>query len=129
MQNLFGDNAPALQSSYSLLGKGFDRVWRRLDALTMVLKSCKREQCTDPWRVLHPEGNVRTLRDALSGQFDSFYEEQPRVSFSECKLGYIREVEGPQLPNVYHDSSLIGTDELRKREPSFNYRGHWSLWT
>ncbi|KAI8882863.1 alkaline phosphatase-like protein [Backusella circina FSU 941] len=38
----------------------------RLDALLVVLKTCRAETCRDPWRVLHPnDENVKTLADAL----------------------------------------------------------------
>jgi hypothetical protein len=38
----------------------------RLDALLVVLKSCRAETCRDPWRVLHPyDDDIKTLADAL----------------------------------------------------------------
>ncbi|KAJ7140941.1 alkaline-phosphatase-like protein [Mycena epipterygia] len=68
----------------------------RLDALMMVLKSCKTNACRKPWNVLHPQGNVQNLADALDSQYDDFYASQPKVSFSECSPGYIITAEGPQ---------------------------------
>lgn len=73
----------------------------RLDALTMVLKSCKGETCTHPWKALHPEGDVESLTDAMKHKFDEFYAKQPKVSFDECSPGYIIAVEGPQEYDVY----------------------------
>lgn len=68
----------------------------------MVTKSCKGATCVDPWSVLHPEGDVKTLGDALSHEFDKFYAHvSSRVSFDRCELGYILESEGPQEPIVY----------------------------
>lgn len=98
----------------------------------MVLKSCKAEQCHQPWAVLHPQGDVRTLRDALHSKFDVFYNEQPRVGFSACELGYIVGSEGPQTGNAFGVvEEPSGYTELRSqpgRKPSFEYSGHWSWW-
>jgi hypothetical protein len=55
-----------------------------------------------PWDVLHEEGNVKDLWDALHHRYDNFYEkEQSRVEFSSCEAGYIIDAEGPQEPKVY----------------------------
>ncbi|KAK5995678.1 Arylsulfatase [Cladobotryum mycophilum] len=77
------------------------QIANRLDALMMVLKSCKEKSCADPWGTLHPGGDVRSLRQALSPRFDTFYREQVKVSFTECELGYIVASEGPQGFNVF----------------------------
>lgn len=71
----------------------------------MVLKSCKGGTCVEPWKVLHPQGDVTSLSDALRVRFDAFYEEQVKVSFNRCELGYIIDAEGPQAVDVtraYH---------------------------
>jgi N-acetylglucosamine-6-sulfatase len=48
---------------------------------------------------LHPDGEVKNLRDAMDGRFDVFYgEKQRKVSFGECALGQLLEVEGPLEP-------------------------------
>lgn len=74
------------------------KVVARLDALVFVLKSCKAQTCVRPWHALHPAGNVQNLRDALSGRFDVFYEQQQKkVNFNRCEMGYIPESEGPQF--------------------------------
>jgi hypothetical protein len=80
------------------------KVIARLDSLLLVLKSCKGLTCVRPWDVLHPDQGVRNLYDALSPEFDKFYEkEQHRVEFSRCENGYIVDAEGPQEPLVYQD--------------------------
>lgn len=87
------DNAghPSKQVNHTL-----HLVAHRLDALLMVLKTCKASACTHPWKVLHPKGDVTTLKDALHPQFDEFYEvQQKRVRFDKCEKGYILESEGP----------------------------------
>ncbi|KZF19630.1 Arylsulphatase [Xylona heveae TC161] len=91
-------------SSSSLLGFPLLKVAARLDALLLVLKSCKRDECIHPWRVLHPAGNVNTLWDALDSVFDQFYvEEQAKVEFSRCEPGYILDAEGPKQALMYRD--------------------------
>lgn len=73
----------------------------RLDALMMVLKSCQGDECRYPWRQLHPKGQVGSLAEALVSGFDTFYENQPKVTFSACELGYIVASEGAQKFDVY----------------------------
>jgi len=95
---------PSAQSvpTYRILGVDLGRALQRLDALLLVTKSCKGRTCVEPWSVLHPDGAVRTLRDALQRKYDDFYAlVGERVSFERCELGYIREVEGEQRAPVY----------------------------
>ncbi|CAO3587797.1 unnamed protein product [Absidia cylindrospora] len=57
----------------------------RLDALLLVLKTCRSETCRDPWRVLHPnDSSVKTLADALHRKFDKHYTQFKQVTFAEC---------------------------------------------
>ena len=82
---------PSVQSGTSL-----HRILSRLDTFLMVTKTCTGRACTHPWEVLHPGGEVKNLHDALSKEFDDFYErEQERVQFSRCEKGFIAESEGP----------------------------------
>ena len=74
-----------------------NRLESRLDALLLVLKSCKADTCTKPWLALHPAGNVSSLPEAMNPIYDEFYEEkQNRISFDHCEQGYIISAEGPQ---------------------------------
>lgn len=99
--------------SYQVYGRPIDRVVDRLDALLMVLKSCKAQSCLEPWAQLHPDGSVKTLRDALGVRLDGFYREQPKISFKSCELGYLKYLEGPQEVNVFVDEAFLGDhDEL-----------------
>ncbi|KAK5138261.1 hypothetical protein LTR08_003322 [Meristemomyces frigidus] len=78
------------------------RLIARLDTLLVVLKTCKARECTHPWEVLHPAGDVRNLRDALHASFDEFYEvQQERVYFTQCEKAYIAESEGPMGAKSY----------------------------
>ncbi|KAF7587871.1 hypothetical protein BBP40_006640 [Aspergillus hancockii] len=85
----------------TLLGYPIEKVISRLDALLLVLKSCKGSTCVEPWGVLHPAGDVQILSDALHGTFDAFYNEQVKVEYGWCEEGYIVEAEGPQVPSIY----------------------------
>lgn len=87
-----------LETSYekpAFYGRALEALVNRLDALTMVLKTCKQRTCRKPWESLHPDGKVTTLREALNPKYDSFYESQPKVVFSRCAEGQIRAFEGP----------------------------------
>lgn len=101
----------------------------------MVLKSCKAKECRHPWQVLHPAGNVNNLLDALSREYDTFYHEQPKVSFNSCQLGYLTSEEGPQNANVFgdkektHNTKSYPMVQGPETQQTFKYRGHWSIWT
>ncbi|KAJ7621817.1 alkaline-phosphatase-like protein [Mycena rosella] len=88
--------APAPGSTQASVTHDIPQLVRRLDSLTMVLKSCKADACRSPWSVLHPQGDVQNLEDAMARKYDAFYASQPKASFSECQPGYILEAEGPQ---------------------------------
>ncbi|KAI1770055.1 Arylsulphatase [Hypoxylon cercidicola] len=89
---------PDEEAPERIAGAPLDKVVQRLDALLFVLKSCKAETCVQPWRALHPGGNVESLRDALSPRFDSFYEDRSRkIEFDRCEMGFILDAEGPQF--------------------------------
>jgi len=95
-----------------LLGVPLDKVVARLDSLLFVLKTCKGVTCTQPWKALHPAGNVENLRDALSLRLDEFYIRQQKVSFSACEAGFIVESEGPQ----FERDGLLYRDGVRWSE-------------
>jgi len=98
----------------TVLGHPLSKVVTRLDSLLFVLKSCKSKTCTQPWKALHPRGNVQNLHDALNPDYDGFYEkEQKRVEYSRCEAGYIIEAEGPQF---------------EKDGLAYRYSSHWSNW-
>lgn len=90
-------------SEVSIQGFELPKIISRLDALLLVLKSCKGDTCIHPWKTLHSDGDVSSLRDALHQTYDVFYQSQPNVSFSRCELGQILDAEGPQEGLVYRD--------------------------
>lgn len=90
MNNLYGS------SNQTLLGRTVEDVAARLDALVLVLKTCEGGVCIKPWHELHPAGDVVNLEQALDAKYDDFYlQEQNKVGFQACELGYIIESEQP----------------------------------
>ena len=124
--NYLDTEAAELQASFALAERPFEHVVTRLDSLLMVLKSCKGEECHSPWNTLHPKANIKNLKDALHVEYDAFYAEQPKVSYSSCQLGYLVDEEGPQHVKKFGDSELL-VEQGRPR--SFRYQGELSWWT
>lgn len=100
MHNLYHPSSSSSSSQRLLLDTRVDLVINRLDALMMVLKSCQGDTCVAPWKVLHPQGDVTSLSDALQTRFDVFYEQQVKVAFGRCEMGYLVDAEGPQSRDV-----------------------------
>ncbi|KAL2891026.1 Arylsulfatase [Ceratocystis lukuohia] len=71
----------------TLFSVPIQKLVERLDALLLVLKSCQGRTCVEPWKSLHPQGNVQKLGDALSPRFDQFYADQVRVKYDHCESG------------------------------------------
>lgn len=113
MNNLLQDttNIKSIGSSSTYLDRPLSEAVARLDALLMVLKTCIGVECTKPWLQLHPQGNVNTLKDALSSDYDAFYSSQQKVSFTACKQGYIVEYEGPASVMQYSGSLSFGSQQ------------------
>lgn len=99
LHNLY--SADSHDEGVLLLGTRLSLVISRLDALMMVLKSCKGGNCIEPWKVLHPQEDVHSLSEALQVRFDSFYRNQAKVAYKRCEPGYIIDSEGPQAPYQY----------------------------
>lgn len=95
LRNLF--SSTTWSDKPHILGRELSQVVTRLDALLLVLKSCQGPTCIEPWNELQPNESVRTLRDALDGQHDALYSQQPPVSFEWCDAGYVIEAEGPRV--------------------------------
>ncbi|KAJ5581437.1 hypothetical protein N7535_000057 [Penicillium sp. DV-2018c] len=92
---------PAKHTSYKIANRDLPQILARLDTLMLVLKSCQGDACRYPWQHLHPTGEVNSLADALDLGFDTFYTDQPKVSFLSCEDGYIISAEGAQNFSVY----------------------------
>ncbi|KAL3475985.1 alkaline-phosphatase-like protein [Aspergillus californicus] len=98
LHNLYPSFSHSTRDTSHILGRSLSQVILRLDALLLVLKSCRGVTCIHPWDVLQPRDSVSTLRDAIHEKYDEFYSAQPRVSFNWCDAGYIVDAEGPQEP-------------------------------
>ena len=85
------------------MGYSLSKIVPRLDALLLVLKSCKGTSCIEAWNVLHPDGSVHNLRDAPNEKYDAFYHSQSKVSFGRCEYAYIVDAEGPQQTLAYRN--------------------------
>ncbi|KAI9933117.1 hypothetical protein MW887_007588 [Aspergillus wentii] len=112
---------PSRYEEYKIGNRPLTQLLNRLDTLMMIIKSCKEDTCREPWQKLHPGGHVKSLRDALSPKFDSFYSQQPRVSFTSCQDGYLVSAEGPQeVSDVYQG---------KRRRKTFEYGDEWMFFS
>ncbi|KAH0095274.1 Arylsulphatase, partial [Aureobasidium melanogenum] len=115
MANLLEDGAEA----DAVFGYPIETVVQRLDALLMVQKSCKGETCREPWRSLHPDGSVQSLRDAMAERYDGFYQGQVKVQWDYCHNGYVPEAEGPMFED---DGGIIKfSSEMAQRNNEWHY--------
>ena len=96
---------PPQGDAQEYFGRPEQQLFNRLDALLMVLKTCKQDTCRNPYGVLFPNGNVSTLEDAMQSKYDTFFANQPKVSFSNCKGANITSSEGPQNAHVYPEGA------------------------
>ncbi|OIW33162.1 arylsulfatase-like protein [Coniochaeta ligniaria NRRL 30616] len=88
--------SPDTANSTHVAGLPVVKTVSRLDALLFVLKSCEGIICREPWKALHPAGDVTSLADALAVQFDSFYDTlETKVQYNFCANGYLIDAEGP----------------------------------
>lgn len=77
------------------------RLASRLDGLMLLLKTCVGDACRAPWSVLHPEGGVRSLADALDPAHDAFYAALPSVRYDACAAQYNLANEAPFFRSNY----------------------------
>ena len=102
MDNRLGPNPKGNAAEY--FGRPQKELIERLDALLMVTKSCKQDSCRVPWGSLFPKGNVVDLETAMHSDYDNFFAQQPKVTFSGCYGGYLIDKEGPQNVLAYTGS-------------------------
>ncbi|KAI5917317.1 Arylsulphatase [Camillea tinctor] len=114
-------------SSFPLLAAHpLPKLLSRLDALLMVLKSCRGATCRRPWDQLHPSGGVHALEDALAAEHDALYEEAalPRVRYEFCANGYLREAEGP----MWEDREVVGRERNKGKGEYMRDGLRWEDW-
>lgn len=136
MHNYFAE--PALAESYQLFGRPFSALVYRLDALLVVLKECKGRSCTHPWEAHATD----SLKEALHPRLDAYYLSQPKVAFSSCELGYIKEAEENRRASLPpgesgddSDREVNDGDEYyrskaggEQQQLPFRYTGRWHDW-
>ena len=92
---------PPQGSATTYYGRSEDELFDRLDALLMVTKSCAQDSCREPWSVLFPGGQVGNLTAAMGKEFDTFFANQPKISFESCAQQHVVSEEGPQDVKPY----------------------------
>jgi N-acetylglucosamine-6-sulfatase len=122
--NLLGNLIEPATLDFSIAGRHGHDVIYRLDALIMAMKDCKGLACSRPWTVLHPNGGVSSLNEALNRKFDKFYNEQPKMYFDSCEAAYIKEKESNEPVNQWEKSPDKLGPSFRKQ---FNYGAEWIL--
>lgn len=128
MHNFFAD--PKLAKGYTIAERSWQQLIYRLDALLLVLKTCKGRTCVQPWNTHHHDGNVATFAEALNPRFDKYYINHAKVGFSSCELGYIKEAEGDHK-HISHAGVewVTGAETFaQENQQTFSYRGSWSDW-
>lgn len=98
------------------------RVAERLDALTLVLKTCVADACRRPFAVLFPRGEAGSFAEALEPRFDAYFANLPRVQFKECALGFQSRLEKPEWEHHLAYKSHRGGGEGGS-EPLFVVQG------
>lgn len=104
MNNLLGINAN-VNPSVTYYGRPQAEMVSRMDALLMVMKTCKQDSCRDPWSILFPDDQVTDLGAAMTASYDTFFAAQPKVTFKNCDNGYLAINEGPVAVNAYQSGS------------------------
>ena len=77
------------------------RLLHRLDALTLVLKTCKGESCVHPYGAMFPGGKIVTLQQAMDRKYDDYFANLPKVRFDHCMLGYQSRLEKPEWEDAW----------------------------
>lgn len=77
------------------------RLTSRLNGLMLLLKSCIGDSCRAPWTILHPDGSVRTLAEALDPRYDLYYSSLPSVHYDACATVYNHANEAPYFSSNY----------------------------
>jgi hypothetical protein len=119
MNNLLSNSTSQLQTV--ILGNStypITTLQSRLDALILVLKTCKGKVCSDPWEKLLPGSDVSTLAQAMKSTYDEYFAKLPKVSYSACEDGYLLESEGP----VWEDEGYVDVHNLARRGRAMNNR-------
>ncbi|KAG2495839.1 hypothetical protein HYH03_006078 [Edaphochlamys debaryana] len=81
----------------NIYAKADKRVRSRLEGLLAVLAVCRGESCSNPWKVLHPSGEVQSWAQALQGKYDSVYDDITPFRFKNCLPYQVKDNEVSQF--------------------------------
>jgi len=119
-------DARSPETGEHVLSKELQKTLNRLDALTLVLKTCVGDVCHQPYKALFPSfeatgEEIYSLDQALDQRFDDYFKDLPKVHFSECALGYQSRLEKPE----WHSRLSFGgaTAAVRGGSPGFVLQG------
>ena len=107
MNNWLSDTPKPKGSPLQYYGRPQSELIHRLDALLMVTKTCKQDSCRLPWSVLFPRGEVDSLQEAMKQEYDLFFLNQPKITFSACHAGNILEYEGELNVNAFGGHAAV----------------------
>ncbi|KAH7102219.1 putative arylsulfatase [Auriculariales sp. MPI-PUGE-AT-0066] len=102
MNNLIPASGLVANATIEIGGQQYSaqNVWDRLDAVVQAVKRCIGSECIKPWATLHPQGDVKTLAEAMAPKYDDFYSGQVKMKFNECIVSYQIDNEG-ELPKPF----------------------------
>ncbi|CAO3661658.1 unnamed protein product [Umbelopsis ramanniana] len=91
----------------NIYNQATERFINRLDALLLVLKSCKAGNCRNPWKVLHDKGGIQSLPEALTRDQDDFYATLPKVKYDHCTGYYDYDNEAPHFGDIADANTTV----------------------
>lgn len=77
----------------------------RLDAILSALSKAKGKQLVNPWPIIHPNNDVRSLSEALHPKHDAYYQQLPKFKFLGCLDHY---QSGASAPDRLNKPSRLG---------------------
>lgn len=94
----FADFGSTTPEGKPIISHHLQKILHRLDALTLVLKTCSDDACRKPYQVLFPTlvEDVYRFSQVLDSRFDDYFINLPKVRFAECALGYQSRLEKPE---------------------------------
>lgn len=116
------------QQNITFFNRPYDQLVARLDALLMVLKTCRQDTCRDPYSVLFPKSEVKNLTAAMNKTYDTFFNNMPKVAFQGCYTGYIPEFEQSQKDFKPYSAGLrLGSNVLGIVSLAVGWSVYWAL--
>lgn len=102
----------------NLINSTDNKIWQtrnRLNALVLYMKSCGSESCKDPWGNFDVSKPIKTFKQAMEPEYDTFFSKFPTFEFGECMDYQYAPNETPFFPP---ESVSLGSEF---REPTDGY--------